>query len=61
MRNLKKIKLSNIDNSKLEKEQLIKMTGGVNPCYECSNCVGARIAVNNSISKYTSSAEFQQK
>lgn len=55
MRNLKKIKLSNIDNSKIEKDQLKKLQGGnkpINPCYECQNCAGVNSYMNNSISKY---------
>lgn len=60
MRNLKKIKLSNIDNSKLEKNQLNKILGGGNPCYDCLGCAGAASHMNKSISKYRSTPQQQE-
>lgn len=54
MKKLKKIKLSNIENSQLEKYQLVQLKGGYgNPCYDdCQHCVGAGAHVTLSVEKY---------
>ena len=52
MKTLKKIKLSHINDSQLEKEQLIQLKGGYNPCYPCEGCVGAGAYTTKSIAKY---------
>lgn len=56
MKNLKKIKLANINDSQIEKKHLNKVTGGEieNPCYgNCSLCAGAGMYVTNSASAYS--------
>lgn len=50
MKKLKKIKLSNIKDSQLEKEQLIHLKGGYHTCVCSDKCSGAANAVNVGIS-----------
>ena len=58
MKNLKKIKLANINESQIEKNHLNKVTGGEkeNPCYgSCTDCAGAASYMDKSIGAYTAS------
>ncbi|MDP3446173.1 MAG: TIGR04149 family rSAM-modified RiPP [Ignavibacteria bacterium] len=53
MKKLKKIKLSNIENSRLEKEQLIHLKGGYHTKVCSDGCSGAGNAVTVSIERNT--------
>jgi natural product precursor len=56
MKNLKKIKLANINDSELEKSQLNKITGGDNPCYDCTGCAGVTSHMSKNSKKYNANS-----
>lgn len=60
MKNFKKIKLSNIDNSKIEKEQLRKLSGRGNPLNSCQNCTDNNLRANSYVSRNTDQGTYEE-